>query len=76
MQESKSNVQAIPANPPSPHTVPVDSYREEHQANGNRKVTKKRATGHVDGLVALLMAIGVANLPDKEKAKEYQMIFV
>ena len=30
---------------------------------GNRKVTKKRSTGHVDGLVALLMAIGQAKMP-------------
>jgi phage terminase large subunit-like protein len=42
---------------------------------GNRKVTKKRSTGHVDGLVALLMAIGSAHLA-KEKPKTYQMIFV
>jgi len=28
---------------------------------GNRKVTKKRSTGHVDGLVALLMALGQAS---------------
>jgi hypothetical protein len=26
-------------------------------------VTKKRSTGQVDGLVALLMAIGQANMP-------------
>jgi phage terminase large subunit-like protein len=42
---------------------------------GNRKVTKKRSTGHVDGLVALLMAIGSANL-QKEQPKKFQMIFV
>ena len=29
---------------------------------GNRKITKKRSIGHVDGLIALLMAIGVAGL--------------
>jgi phage terminase large subunit-like protein len=41
---------------------------------GNRKITKKRSTGHVDGLVALLMAIGVCTL--QGAPKDYQMIFV
>lgn len=41
---------------------------------GNRKVTKKRSIGHVDGLVALLMAIGVSRLT--EKAPQFQMIIV
>jgi phage terminase large subunit-like protein len=27
---------------------------------GNRKITKKRSSGHVDGLIALLMAMGQA----------------
>ena len=33
----------------------------DHAAN--RKITKKRSTGHVDGLIALLMAMGVASRP-------------
>ena len=36
---------------------------------GNRKVTKKRSTGHVDGLVALLMAMGgAAKTPPKKRS--------
>jgi hypothetical protein len=31
----------------------------DHAAN--RKITKKRSTGHVDGVVALLMALGAAS---------------
>jgi len=27
---------------------------------GNRKITKKRSSGHVDGVIALLMAMGQA----------------
>jgi phage terminase large subunit-like protein len=33
----------------------------DHAAN--RKITKKRSTGHVDGLIALLMAMGAAARP-------------
>lgn len=42
---------------------------------GNRKVTKKRSSGHVDGLVALLMAIGTAAL-NATVEKDYQILFV
>ena len=42
---------------------------------GNRKVTKKRSTGHVDGVIALLMAMGITNA-QKEKPKEFQMIIL
>jgi phage terminase large subunit-like protein len=42
---------------------------------GNRKVTKKRSSGHVDGLVALLMAIGTATLQGTVE-KDYQILFV
>ena len=40
----------------------------------NRKITKKRSTAHVDGLVALLMAVGTATLQPAEK--DYQIVFV
>jgi phage terminase large subunit-like protein len=43
---------------------------------GNRKITKKRSIGHVDGLIALLMALGVAGLVKSPPAPKYQMIFV
>ena len=36
---------------------------------GNRKVSKKRAIGHVDGLIALLMAMGqAAKTPPKRES--------
>jgi phage terminase large subunit-like protein len=43
---------------------------------GNRKITKKRSIGHVDGLIALLMALGAAGLHAPAPAPKYQMIFV
>jgi phage terminase large subunit-like protein len=43
---------------------------------GNRKITKKRSIGHVDGLIALLMALGVAGLVKPPPAPKYQLIFV
>ena len=33
---------------------------------GNRKPSKKRSVGHIDGLVALTMAIGVAPLQARQ----------
>ena len=42
---------------------------------GNRKITKKRSTGHVDGVVALLMAIGIAT-KQVEKPKQYQLLVI
>lgn len=42
---------------------------------GNRKVTKKRSIGHVDGLVALLMALGVSLQKAAEQPK-YQSFFI
>ncbi len=42
---------------------------------GNRKVTKKRSTGHVDGVIALLMAIQIAQ-KKQEKPKEYQILVI
>jgi len=34
----------------------------ERDAAGNRKLCKKRSTGRIDGMIALLMALGVAPL--------------
>jgi phage terminase large subunit-like protein len=39
----------------------------ERDAAGNRKLSKKRSSGRIDGMVALAMAIGVA--PAAWKAK-------
>jgi len=41
---------------------------------GNRKFTKSKSTGRIDGIVALAMAVGV--MPDETVEPEYQMIFV
>ena len=34
----------------------------ERDAAGNRKLSKRRSTGRIDGLIALTMALGVAPL--------------
>jgi phage terminase large subunit-like protein len=34
----------------------------ERDAAGNRKLSKKRSTGRIDGMIALTMALGVAPL--------------
>ena len=41
-------------------------------AAGNRKLNKKRATGRIDGMVALAMAIGGAVVVEQEQAHAYQ----
>lgn len=44
---------------------------------GNRKLDKSRATGRIDGLVALAMALGSASIGvQKEREPEYQMIVI
>ena len=49
----------------------------EIDAAENRKFTKKKSTGRIDGLVALAMAVGTARV-GREQAKpaEYQMLFI
>jgi phage terminase large subunit-like protein len=39
-----------------------DSVRDVGKDSSNRKLSKKRSTGRIDGLVALAMAMGVAPL--------------
>jgi phage terminase large subunit-like protein len=34
----------------------------ERDAAGNRKLSKKRSTGRIDGMISLVMALGVAPL--------------
>jgi phage terminase large subunit-like protein len=48
----------------------------EMDAAGNRKVTKAKATGRVDGLVAALMAIGCAASNATKPAAEPQVIWL
>jgi hypothetical protein len=35
----------------------------ETDASANRKPSKKRAIGHIDGIVSLMMVLGAASLP-------------
>lgn len=48
----------------------------DSDAAGNRKLTKSKSSGRIDGMVALTMAMGVAPLDEEKKAPEYQMLFV
>lgn len=43
---------------------------------GNRKLDKSKATGRIDGMVALAMAMGAASAEAIEPPKSYQMFFV
>lgn len=43
---------------------------------GNRKFTKQKATGRIDGMVALAMAVGVMPHEAEGAEPKYQMIFV
>src|SRR3546814_11320068 len=43
---------------------------------GNRKLDKSKATGRIDGMVALTMALGVANTATPEVEKKYQMLIL
>jgi phage terminase large subunit-like protein len=49
----------------------VSNAAIEMDPAGNRKVSKKRALGHVDGLVALLMAMGQASRTPPPKRSVY-----
>ena len=42
---------------------------------GNRKLDKSKATGRIDGMVALAMAMGAASATEAPKQPEYQMMF-
>lgn len=58
-------------------TMCAANARAERDAAGNRKLTKGRATGRIDGLVAMAMAFGVAGSLVKEtkSAPEFQVMF-
>lgn len=43
---------------------------------GNRKLDKHKATGRIDGMVALAMAFGIAQKTTAETPKQYQAFFV
>lgn len=51
--------------------------RAEQDAAGNRKLTKGRATGRIDGLVAMAMAFGVSGtlIKEEDRAPSFQVMF-
>jgi phage terminase large subunit-like protein len=50
----------------------VSNAAVEMDAAGGRKITKKRSSGHVDGLIALLMAMGQAAKTPPPKRSVYE----
>lgn len=42
----------------------------------NRKLDKHKATGRIDGMVALAMALGVSSSKEPEREPEYKMLFI
>jgi len=55
-------------------TMCMANSRVEKDAAGNRKLNKAKATGRIDGAIALLMAIGAAKSAAHEAAPDYQML--
>jgi phage terminase large subunit-like protein len=54
----------------------VSSAVTESDAKNNRVFNKRKATGRIDGLVALVMAVGLALDGVHEREPEYQMFFL
>lgn len=48
----------------------------EQDAAGNRKFTKKKSTGRIDGMVSLAMAVDALARYEQEPDKEYKVFFV
>jgi len=42
---------------------------------GNRKLDKSKSTGRIDGMVALVMALGAANMVEKDEPAPTPMVF-
>lgn len=57
-------------------TMCAGNARVEMDASGNRKFTKKKSTGRIDGLVSLAMAVDALSKNETEPEKEYKMFFV
>lgn len=55
-------------------TMCMANSRIEQDAAGNRKLNKAKATGRIDGAVALVMAIGVAAKATKEAEPQFQFM--
>jgi phage terminase large subunit-like protein len=48
----------------------------QRDPSGNRKLNKAKSSGRIDGMVALAMAMGVAQGTAEERPREYQMFVV
>lgn len=57
-------------------TMCAGNARVEMDASGNRKFTKKKSTGRIDGLVSLAMAVDALAKNELDREKEYKMFFV
>ncbi len=54
----------------------ANNSRVEMDAAGNRKLSKQKAVGRIDGMVALAEAFGVTVQPPKEKPRRYQVMMM
>lgn len=57
-------------------TMCAGNARIEMDAAGNRKFTKKKSTGRIDGIVALAMAVDALARYEENKPAEYSLFFV
>lgn len=57
-------------------TMCAANARSERDAAGNRKLSKTRASGRIDGMVAMAMAFGVSRSDALNKPREYQMFIL
>lgn len=55
-------------------TMCMANARVETDAAGNRKLNKRKATGRIDGAVALCMALGIATKQELVEAEKFEMI--
>jgi phage terminase large subunit-like protein len=53
-------------------TMCMANARIEKDAAGNRKMNKAKATGRIDGAVALAMAVGVSKAPEVNASSIYE----
>lgn len=57
-------------------TMCCGNTRVEMDAAGNRKFTKKKSTGRIDGMVSLAMAVDALARHEENAVKEYKIFFV
>lgn len=57
-------------------TMCAGNARVEMDAAGNRKFTKKKSTGRIDGMVSLAMAVDALARHEENAVKEYKIFFV